>query len=414
MKPIEQANERSTWLGVQPQYRSRFVQLWTALMLVSIGMGLTQPLFSVRIVDRGISLQQYGILQSLASLATIFTQVWIGRFSDFLGRRKPLIIGGLLIIVPVLAVFPKAETMLVFGVLLAFYQVAFNAQRSLMTTWVSGWAEEGNMGRMHGTFRIAGSLGWIVATPFLGLLLDRYAFSTTFRLAAGIYLTAALFITFTIREPKQRTTVQDSALSETVDESAAAAADGQFIWPLQLRLLFLAFAIFTLAQGMGFNLNFIFFVQELGVSNQQFGWLSSLQAWLEVPLMLSMGIISDRFDVAKMLAIGMSVGGLRWLLLSLTTKAVWAYGVQLMHAVGVTVTEVLIVAVIARMVPSRHLGTVMGWRTTVRSLAMFLAPTVAGTIGENLGLRCVFRLSAVLALMASLIILQVSRKSKAR
>ena len=48
--------------------------------------------------------------------------------------------------------------MLVFGVLLAFYQVAFNAQRSLMTTWLRmGGGRQ--YGRMHGTFRIAGSLG---------------------------------------------------------------------------------------------------------------------------------------------------------------------------------------------------------------------------------------------------------------
>ena len=398
-------------LGVEPEHRINFIWLWIALFMVFVAQGLTLPLFPVRIVEKGISLQQYGVLKSVASLAVILTQIWLGRFSGRPRDRKFIIIASLLIMAPAVIIFPRAETMVLFGVLLVFHGAAFNVLRTLTTTWVSLWAQEGEMGRMHGIFRISGSLGWVFVTVFLGFLLDRYAYGTTYWLAAAVLVGTAVFIALGLKGFDDYTRQDTYTATDDIDQAQQAVIE-PFVWPLEIKLLLLASMIFTLGQTMGLNLDVIFFVQELGVTNQQFGWLASLQAWFEMPLMLAMGIVSDRFDVVKMLTLGVFVAGFRWLLLSITTKAVWAYGVQLIHAVGVTVAEVLMVTFIARIVPGQYLAQVLGWRVATGNMAVFMAPALAGVIGDYLGLRAVFRGSALLVFLSACIIYGLSRRTK--
>ena len=70
-----------------------------------------------------------------------------------------------------------------------------------------------------------------------------------------------------------------------------------------------------------------------------------------------------------------------------------------------TITEVVIVAVISKQVPRQYLGTVMGWQVTVISLARLLAPVLAGMIGEHFGIRMVFLISSMVAAAAALLFL---------
>ena len=128
---------------------------------------------------------------------------------------------------------------------------------------------------------------------------------------------------------------------------------GHFQWPLQLKVILAALGIFTLAQTMGTHLNYIFLRQEMQVTNQQFGMLSSVQSWPEIPLMLALGIAADRASSTALVAGGMLLAGLRWLLMSMVRGIPFLYAIMPLHAIGMTITEVVIIAVITRQVPSR-------------------------------------------------------------
>jgi oligosaccharide:H+ symporter len=400
----------SHWVGIKGEYNRPFQLLWLSFFIVAMGWGLTMPLFTIIIVRSGATYQQLGIIQAFAALATILTQVGIGKTSDRLGKRKPLVVAGLLLTAPVVFLFPRVESLLAFAVLLALHNITYNSYRMLNSAWVTSWTDQENMGRTHGAFRIAGSLGWILASPFLGVLLDSRGYTLPFTIGAGIYLLMALAIGAVLQDTSQRS-ARDEALSGTEKSGAKSAlpSNGTAEWTTEIKLFLLALVVFGLSQSMGYNLNSVFLAEELGVSNTQFGWLTSLQAWLEVPLMVGLGIISDKFNPALILGLSMFISGVRWILLSLATQPGWVYGIQMLNAIGITVTEVLAVAFIARLVARDFLATFMGWKLSTQSLATLLAPVVGGNIAHYLGIRFTFQIAGVLALLSCILIYTVHR-----
>ena len=136
----------------------------------------------------------------------------------------------------------------------------------------------------------------------------------------------------------------------------------------------------------------------LGLSDTALGWTFTLQAWLEVPLMITLGAMSDRIDSRRMLAVTIGLSGLRWLLLSVVGRSAWLIPVQLLHAVGVTVSEVLAVAFVARYVARERLATVLGWKVAVQNAALLMAPALGGYISHAAGLQTMFQVAAALAL----------------
>lgn len=164
---------------------------------------------------------------------------------------------------------------------------------------------------------------------------------------------------------------------------------------------------------MGITFNAIYLKDELGLGDTAFGWMFSLQAWLEVPLMLTLGTLSDRIDSRRMLAVTVGLSGLRWLLLSVVGRSFWLVPVQLLHAVGVTVGEVLAVAFVARYVARERLATVLGWKVAVQNGAMLIGPALGGYISHATSLATMFQGAGTLALAGAVVILVTGRRASA-
>lgn len=390
-------------VGIFPEHRRAFRLLWTAFFVIGMAWGFTVPLFPVVIVSAGLPVHTYGLLQSYAALGSMVAQAGVGRLSDRMGRRKPILLASLALMAPVVALFPRVEVAVAFGLLLALHSILQNAFRIMINAWVRGLADYASLGRTFGTMRIAGSLGWIVATPLLGAVTARFHDGATFTLAAGIYVAAALFIGFGVREFVDRTGGESAAPPEE-SGSASSPAEAAGVRTV-LVFFFIALGLFQLSQSMGITFNAIYLKEELGLSDAAFGWMFSLQAWLEVPLMLTLGAMSDRVDSRRLLAVTIGLSGLRWMLLSVVGSSVWLVPVQLLHSVGVTVGEVLAVAFVARYVARERLGTVLGWKVAVQNGAMLIAPALGGYISYRTNLVTMFQVAAALAWASTLVIL---------
>lgn len=402
--PSAQATSRA---GVLRHRERPFKLLWLAFLASGMGWGFTMPLFPVIIVESGISVKTYGLLQTYAAAATILTQVFIGRYSDRIGRRKPLVVGTLLALAPIVLLFPHVKVAVAFGFLLAFHHVAMNAYRAMTAAWISAWATPSTLGRLHGTFRISGSLGWIAATPLLGFLLDRYGYPFTFGLAAAIYFGAALFIGAAVSDDSDQSSPAPRAQgSAAPPASSGPRLPGEAPAHPHLRRLapfFAALGTFYLSQVMGQSLNAIYLTQTLGLSRTQFGWLTSMQAWFEVPLMLLLGTMMDRFNPARILLLGFALTGLRWFAFATVTDPLWLGPIQWLHAVGVTVGEVLAVAYITKRVPQEALGVAVGVKMAVQNAAGLIAPALGGQLVHMTGMAQTLKVAAALSLVAALL-----------
>lgn len=399
------ARLNSKVMGVQKRHIAQFAVLWIVGMLIYMGMGFVSPQFSVRIIGQGFSLSDFGIIQGVATLLSISTQVYIGKLSDRIGKRKPMVVGAIILMIPVVILFPHVHSMGFFILLLAFNQMATSLFNATTANWVTRFGVQGQLGRLHGFYRISFSVGWVVATMFIGTLLNNLGLNRTFYVASIFLIIGLILVIVATRENG----VNEAVGQDLENETESASLPGPYKMPTELKLILFALGVFICAQTMGMNLNYIFITDDMNVTNQQFGWLTSIQSWPEIPLMLLLGILSDKISNSVLLVVGMILAGLRWFLMSVVRNIGFLYLIQPLHAVGMTVSEVIIVAVIARLTPSKHLGAVMGWQVTVVNVARFLAPLLAGLIGQYFGIRTVFFISSLVAAAAGLIILRATR-----
>lgn len=395
------ANPKVT--GVQKEHHKQFLWLWMIGVFTYMGSGLVYPQLSTRIINQGISLKDFGTMQAVATLLSISSQVYIGILSDRIGRRKPLLVGALLLQIPMVIAFPHAAGIIAFTFLLSANQMATSLFNATTANWVTRFGSDDQIGRLHGFYRISFSVGWVVATLFIGTSLDYLGFNGTFYVAAILLALSLLVTIFATRDPEQ------DLRQPQANATDLGAPSSPYKLPAGLKWLLGALGIFVLAQTMGMNLNYIFFMDEMKVTNQQFGLLTSIQSWPEIPMMLLLGIMSDKVDSTLLLAAGMALAGLRWLFMALVGSFGSLLAVQPLHAIGMTVTEVVMVANIARLTPRDHLGLVMGWQVTVTNFARFLAPLIAGGLGHYFGIRTVFAISALVAGAAAMVVFRMAR-----
>lgn len=388
-------------ISLQKEYTGQFIILWLVGALAYMGFAFVWPQFSLLITGQGFSLFEFGLIQGAATFLSISSQVYMGKLSDRLDKRKPILVLSLVLSIPVAVLFPHASTLVMFLLLLAVNQLVSALFNATAANWVTRFGANEQMGRLHGFYRISLSFGWILATMFMGTALDYLGVTGTFYLGGG-FLAAALLLTVIA--------TKDTPTGPQQIQSGSQEVGGVFVWTPQLKLTLAALGIFTVAQTMGMHLIYIFLKDELQVTNQQFGLLTSIQTWPELPLMLILGIASDRLSNSLLLTGGMLLAGLRYFFLWFVQGVPLLYLIQPIQAVGITITEVVIVAEISRQVPRGFLGTVMGWQVTVVSIARMIAPVLAGVVGEIWSIRAVFFLSAVVSALAGLLVYFSARR----
>ncbi len=406
MKTAVDSGKRSQMVGVKSDFMGQYTVLWFTGMLTYMCFGLITPQLSVRIIDLGFSLGDFGLIQAVATLSVVATQVAIGKLSDHWGRRKPLVIAAVIMLFPSVLAFPHASSMFGLMVLSSTIQMSSAMFNATSVNWVSRFGKKGHMGRLHGFYRASFSLGWVIATLFIGTMRDHLGFEYTYYVAAAFLLVSATLVGFGTKER--------CSLDDPPTESGLTSVHSRYKLPRELKVLFFVFAFFTFAQTMSSHLNYIFLLHDIGVSNQQFGWISSIQSWPEVPLMLVLGVMSDRLSSVVLLAGGMVMGGIRWLLMSLVTGAMPMYFIQPLHSISMAISDVVVIAFITRLTPRERLGTALGWYVTMMNIARFLAPLAAGALGDYFGIRTVFTLSGVIAVLSGLVIAKVGSGSQTR
>src|SRR3569832_822934 len=84
--------ERYAWLRIRD--RAAFLRLTGVLFLVYLSTGLWSPLLAVYSRSLGAETGQIGLVLATFQITNLASQYSWGRFSDRLGRRKPLLLLG--------------------------------------------------------------------------------------------------------------------------------------------------------------------------------------------------------------------------------------------------------------------------------------------------------------------------------
>jgi MFS family permease len=156
-------------------------------VLLTIGGGLT-GLLPVYLTRLGSDSTTTGLFLAFAFLALALSNLVGGRLSDYLQRRKPLLIAGGLLSVPITLLMSQATTVLQLTILTGLLWLAGGLVGAMVNVLAGLHSKEGERGRVFGILGLFGTFGSFFGGLVCGSIADQWGYPTLFILAALFYM----------------------------------------------------------------------------------------------------------------------------------------------------------------------------------------------------------------------------------
>ncbi len=387
---------------MSPTQRYNYRLLTGIIALVYAGMGISAPLLALFLEELGADYGQ--IAQILTTFAVIFllsNYLW-GRVTDRWGRRKALMVGGLLGVAGLYMLLSRAPSLGwawtlrgLQGIALAAYMTPSLA---LMGAVLQG---QGQRGRSMGAYRGLASLAFAGAAVVGGRIADTLGIGPALALCGILYGLAGL-TALAVREARATPTPQAPTafpLPGNGGEPLAAPtapAGGRLPWP------FLAgVGLWMTAHVAGASV-WPNFMASLGYTKSAITALWGLAALVEFPAMSLAGSLSDMLGRIPVLA----VGGLGVALVSLgylTLARIFPglLGVQVVRGFAFAAYTATAMVFAAEWGPEETRGRNTGLFHAVSGMGQVLGNLLGGTLAQTLGFGWLYAICAGLGLAAA-------------
>jgi MFS family permease len=290
----------------------RLLTLIGALVFAAIGM--SAPLITIFLEELGSDYRGISLILASAGLVALLANYAWGRVSDRIGRRKPLIVAGLLgaacaYIVLSLVSAPAAAWAARLGEAAAMAAYG-TASLALMGDLLGGGDQADRRGVRIGAYRGIASLAFAGGAVVGGPLADAYSLRVMLAACGGLYALAGV-AALGLREAAPVAVAQEPVAETPSGRPKGARAP--------LPFAFLAGVFLWMAAHVGASSMWPNFMATLGYSKSAISGLWGLAAFTEAPSMLVVGRLSDAIGRAPLLvagALGMVGVDLGYILLS--------------------------------------------------------------------------------------------------
>ena len=372
-------------------------------MLMDVSSEMIHALLPVYLVSvLGVSALAVGFIEGIAESTAAITKVFSGALSDWLGRRKLLVAIGYGLAAFTKPIFPLAGT--VGWVITARFVDRIGkgirgAPRDALIADLAPVALRGASFGLRQSLDTAGAfLGPALAIALMWLTADNIPLVFWFAVLPAF--TAFALVLFGVHDaPGDREMRQVRA--------PLSRAELARLPPLYWGVVAIA-AVFTLAR---FSEAFLVLrAQELGLA---LALIPLVLVVMNVVYALSsypIGVLADRFDRGRLLALGVVVLVLSDVALAFVGGLVGlALGVVL-WGLHMGMTQGLLAALVADAAPANLRGTAYGLFNLVSGLALLAASVVAGGLWDVFGSRATFLAGAGFAIVALLALVPVARR----
>ena len=391
--------------------------------------GAYTPFLSSYFTSIGLSATEVGVLLTISPLAIIFIQPLWARLSDATGKRK-LVLGFLVASSAAAALLYYTGAS--YGAMLfatIVFVLFFSALLPLCDALVIQSCNDFGVEFAH--VRMGGTTGYAFVVFVVGLYLDRAPQAQFIVVAALslVFLAAVIALPQARRREDARTAASDGAPAGLVVPADARDAAEQAtctstsqpqaasivrftsdrpvlgIFRTQEILFILAFA-FVSQMGLGFSGSFLGrYVVELGYGQSLVGVLSAVSALSELPILLFAHALVNRFGVMRLLAFSCVMMVARLVLIGAGAVPTMVAG-QLLQSVTYMTVYYCCTRYVAEAVLPGKLSQGQSIFVLVQSgLAMMVANLAGGAIGDALGMRASYFLSAGLVLVSTFVVL---------
>lgn len=382
--------------------------IWT-LGLVSLFMDISSelihallPLFLVTTL--GVSVLTVGLIEGFAEATASITKIFSGALSDWIGKRKPLVVLGYGLAALTKPLFPLASTVglvLTARLLDRIGKGIRDAPRDALVADIAPPALRGAaFGLRQSLDTVGGLLGPLLAILLMLWLADDIRAVLWFAVLPA-FLALALLM-FGVSEPAR----QDAAGPSRFPISRAELEKlGSAYW-----WVVLVGAVFTLAR---FSEAFLVLrAQEFGLS---LAWVPAVMVVMSAAYATSAypaGWLSDRMDRRLLLVVGLVLLIAADLLLA-GQVGLWGLmaGVAL-WGLHMGFTQGLLATLVADVAPIALRGTAFGMFNLVCGLMMLAASALAGLLWSELGSSATFLAGALFAAIALVGLLLVQHRPR--
>ncbi|WP_175922481.1 MFS transporter [Burkholderia latens] len=369
-----------------------------ALGLVSLFMDLSSELIHALlpiylVTTMGMSVAALGMLEGAAEATAMIVKVFSGAISDWLGRRKGLLLLGYGLAALTKPLFPMASTPAVVVTARLLDRVGKGIRGAPRDALVADVAPPEIRGACFGLRQSMDTVGAFLG-PLLaiGLMLwfgDRIRTVLWFAVAPAFI--AIALIVFGVREP----------------EPAHDTRRRGFRSPLRWRALseFPRGYWFVVAAGATFTLarfSEAFLVLRAQQTGLDAAWIPAVMVAMSVAYSLSawpVGMLSDRLDRRVLLAAGMVLLIAADLLLGIGTSTLSMFVGVAVWGLHMGFTQGILAAMVSETSPAALRGTAFGVFNLVSGICMLLASSIAGALWARYGASTTFVAGAVLVVV---------------
>jgi len=373
-----------------PSSNRRLVGLYiAAVVLFWMALYVYVPTLSVYVETKAQSLAAVGTVLSMYGLWQAVVRLPLGIAADWVGRRKPFLVGGFLFVGLGALVMGLADT--VGGLTLgrAFTGLGASAWVLLVVSF-SGLLPPEDAVRASAILSATNAVARVVATSVTGSLNALGGYPLSFFVAV-VMAALAIVVTLMIKEPRR------PVKQPSFRQVGALIVRPDVLVPALLGIV-TQYAIWSSTFGFSTNL-----AKNLGATDVVLSGLVSMNLVLVFLGNLAMSALAKRFGERRMVVLAFAFVGLGLGTLSLARSVPMVFAGQVLMGLASGVGYPVLMGLSIRYVDDHQRATAMGLHQSVYAIGMFSGPPLSGILADAIGIQPMFAVTGAVCFALGLL-----------
>ncbi len=367
------------------------------MILANIAGMMYRNLLPLYLQTLGADVGQIGLFFTLSAIAPLLFQILGGWLSDTIGRLQAVAIGSVAGVLGyvVYLVSPSWEWLLLAMVTGA---VAGSFVAPSFQAFIAEQTSQENLGKVYGLSEGLFAVVGVIGPPLGGIISDRYGYKMLFLVSGVLYLAATVIRLFMAR--KARKTGEQTAKKPTFAglKSNLSAMFGLLVSGGVVTWLMISDGAVDVSFSLVGQLEPLYVQNQLGITNTQIGFLSSIGSIVTMALMTAAGWLSDKKGERVGIVLGFAMVAFGFIVFLLSSKFQELVVSWVLFGMGQALISPAFNSLVSKVVPTSLRGTAFGLFTTSLGLISLPAPFIGGLMWKHIDPRAPFIVPIVVTL----------------